>query len=333
MRPESALGVSGREPDDGGLSNPAPDEASLEYVMRKALNLLPVVLGTAVLSASGGLQNQGPGPGSGDDIVFFSARAGNNEIYRMTGDPRFPLRLTIDPASDVDPAISPNGGDVIFTSNRNGNNEIYLIGRSGGAPVNLTNSPANDGWARWSPNGRQIVFHSNRDGGDFEIYLMDWDGGSPTRLTEHAGIDQFPDWSPDGRRIAFRRNTDIYVIDLALGETTRLTNAPPLNQMPAWSPNGQQLAFMSTRDGYPSVFVMNADGSEQTNLTPKDPGDLASDWISRAPAWSRNGRQIYFMSSRPSTGLDTELFIMNRDGSDLTRLTHSIGMDGSPRGR
>lgn len=55
--------------------------------------------------------------------------------------------------------------------------------------------------------------------------------------------------------------------------------------MPAWSPNGMELAFMSTRDGYPSVFLMNADGSDQRNLTAKDAGDLASDWISRAPAW------------------------------------------------
>ena len=39
------------------------------------------------------------------------------------------------------------------------------------------------------------------------------------------------------------------------------------------------------------------------------------------------------MSSRPSTGLDTEIFVMNRDGSGATRLTHSIGMDGSPRSR
>jgi Tol biopolymer transport system component len=299
--------------------------------MRGSFNLIPVVLAASVLSVFG--REQGPGPGAGDDVVFFSARAGNNEIYRMTGDPRFPLRITSHPLSDVDPAISPNGSDIVFTSNRNGNNEIYLIGRAGGVAINLTNSPANDGWARWSPNGRQIVFHTNRDGGDFEIYVMDLDGSSLTRLTEHAGIDQFPDWSPDGRQIAFRRDTDIYVMDLDSGEARRLTNSAPLNQMPAWSPNGKQLAFMSTRDGYPSVFVMNADGTEQTNVTPKDPGDLASDWISRAPSWSMNGRRIYFMSSRPSTGLDTELFMINADGSDLTRLTVSIGMDGSPRGR
>lgn len=301
--------------------------------MRRCLIVLSLLLGAVALSASGGFQGRGPGPGAGDDVVFFSARAGNNEIFRMTGDPRFPLRLNNDPGSDVDPAISPNGGDIVFTSNRSGNNDIYLIGRSGGSAINLTNSPANDGWARWSPNGRQIAFHSNRDGGDFEIYVMDWDGGSVTRLTNRVGIDQFPDWSPDGRQIAFRRDSDIYVLDLYSGQTTQLTNAPPLNQMPAWSPNGQELAFMSTRDGYPSVFIMNSDGSGQTNLTPKDPGDVASDWVSRAPAWSRNGRQIYFMSSRPSTGLDTELFMIDRDGSGLTRLTATIGMDGSPRGR
>jgi Tol biopolymer transport system component len=90
---------------------------------------------------------------------------------------------------------------------------------------------------------------------------------------------------------------------------------------------------MSMRSGYISVWGMNADGSGQTNLTPKDAGDVDSDWISRAPSWSKNGRQIYFMSSRPRTGLDTEIFIMNWDGSGATRLTNSIGVDGSPRSR
>jgi len=90
---------------------------------------------------------------------------------------------------------------------------------------------------------------------------------------------------------------------------------------------------MSMRAGYISVFLMNADGSEPRNLTPKNAGDADSDWISRAPSWSTTGRQIYFMSSRPSTGLDTEIFMINIDGTGLTRLTNTIGMDGSPHGR
>ena len=46
--------------------------------------------------------------------------------------------------------------------------------------------------------------------------------------------------------------------------------------MASWSPDGTQIAFMSTREpgNYPSVFLMNADGSGQINLTPKmDSGD------------------------------------------------------------
>jgi TolB protein len=176
------------------------------------------------------------------------------------------------------------------------------------------------------------VFHSNRDG-NFEIYAMDADGLLPTRLTNYSGIDQFPDWSPDGKEIVFRRDTDIYVLELTTNVVRRLTDALPLNQMAAWSRNGRALVFMSSRDGYPSVFRMDSDGSNQINLTPKNAADSASEWLSRAPSWSTNGRQVYFMSFRPSTGGDNELFVMNADGTGVYRLTSTIGVDGSPRAR
>lgn len=297
-------------------------------MMRQGVWVLTCVV--AAIAASRSMVGQGRGvPG---DIAFFSARSGNNEIYIMNWDRRDPLRITNDAGSDVDPALSPDGRDVTFTSNRTGNNDIHVAASAGGFALNVTNHPANDGWPRWSPNGRHIVFHTNRDG-NFEIYVMNADGSSPTRLTNYPGIDQFPDWSPDGREIVFRRDVDLYILDLMTGEIRRLTAARPLNQMAAWSPNGRQLVFMSAREGYPSVFVMNADGSGATNLTPKDPGDVNSDWVSRAPSWSINGRHIFFQSSRPSTGLDPEVFVMNADGSGVTRLTNSIGVDGSPRGR
>ena len=287
-------------------------------------------LALAAIVGSRGIAGQGRGVPGG--VAFNSARDGNNEIYVMNWDGSRPLRVTEDPGSDLDPAISPNGRDIIFTSSRAGNNDIFIADITGRNPVNLTNDPGNDGWSRWSPNGRQIVFHTNRDG-NFEIYVMNIDGSSATRITNYAGIDQFPDWSPDGREIVFRRDVDIYALDLSTGVTRRLTDAMPLNQMAAWSPNGKQLVFMSSRDGYPSVFTMNADGSGQTNLTPKDPGDLDSQWVSRAPSWSTTGRQIYFMTFRPSTGLDTEVFVMNEDGAGVTRITTVIGVDGSPRAR
>jgi len=288
--------------------------------------IVALVLGGILKDAT--LRGQGA-PGS---VAFFSARDGNNEIYLMDPDGQNPMRVTDNPFSDVDPDISTNGRDIAFTSNRGGSNDIYVIDSAGGVPVNLTQNAANDGWARWAPDGHSIVFHSNRSG-NFELYAMNADGGNVIRLTDYPGVDQFPEWSPNGQEIVFRRDTDIYVLHVRTGQARRLTDAPPLNQMASWSPNGKQIAFMSSRAGYISVFVMNADGSQQMNLTPKDPGDLDSDWISRAPSWSANGRQIYFMSSRPSTGLDTEIFVVNSDGTGTTRITHRIGMDGSPRSR
>ena len=286
------------------------------------------------------VRNQGGGPPG--SLVFHSGRAGNLEIYLANPDGSDPQRLTNSPTEDAWPDISTNGRYVAFASLRTGNREIFVLDLREGTLLNVSQSSGDDNWPRWSPNGQQIAFHSNRDG-NYNIYVVNADGTGLRRVTNSSLLDQWPDWSPNGKRIAFRRGTDIYAID-ADGEEQNpvaLTNLPTaVNQMAAWSPNGQQIAFMSLREGYCSVFLMSADGETPddpaVNLTPKTPGDANSAWCSRAPSWSRDGRQIYFQSMRssnPNTGGDVELFAMNPDGSGLERLTTSLGEDGGPRVR
>ena len=62
---------------------------------------------------------------------------------------------------------------------------------------------------------------------------------------------------------------------------------------------------------------MNADGSDQTNLT-------NNAWDDIAPVWSPDGFRILFGSD--SDG-DDEIYVMNADGSGLSRLTNNDGMD------
>ena len=275
-------------------------------------------------------------PGS---LIFHSARSGNLDIYLASSDGDDPVRLTQDPAEDSWPDISTNGRSVVFASLRTGNREIFVLDLSDGSLVNVSQSAGDDNWPRWSPNGKEIVFHSNRDG-NYNIYIVNADGSGLRRVTNSVLLDQWPDWSPNGKQIAFRRGSDVYAID-SEGEEQNpvaLTNLPTaVNQMPAWSPNGQHIAFMSLREGYCSVFLMSDDGdtpdSPAINLTPKTPGDANSAWCSRAPSWSRDGKRIYFQSSRPSTGGDVELFVMNADGSGVERLTASPGEDGGVRVR
>lgn len=283
------------------------------------------------------LQIQGGGPPG--SMVFHSARAGNLEIYRANADGSDPERLTENLVEDAWPDISPNGKLVAFASTRTGNREIFVLDLRDGSLLNVSQSAGDDNWPRWSPNGREIAFHSNRDG-NYNIYVVALDGSDLRRVTSSPLLDQWPDWSPNGRRLVFRRGSDIYAAD-ADGEeqdVVPLTNLPTAtNQMAAWSPNGQQIAFMSLRDGYCSIFIMGADGetgeNPAINLTPKTLGDPNSAWCSRAPSWSRNGKQIYFQSMRSSTGTNVELFVMNADGSGLERLTTSPGEDGGPRVR
>lgn len=279
------------------------------------------------------------GGGPAESIVFHSSRTdGVSRIYAMNADGSNQGALTEGPG-DLWPALSPNGRYLAFRSLRSGNSEIWVLDLKEDEVWNVSNDPRDDNWPRWSPNGQRLAFHSNRDG-NYNLYTVNRDGSDLQRVTADTALDQWPDWSPDGRRLAFRRGMDVYVAD-ADGEelnVRRLTFLPSsLDQMPVWSPNGQYLAFMSAREGYPSVFLMTAEGDTPehpaVNLTPKAPLDPASAWLSRAPAWNRTGHQIYFMSFRPITGGDVEIFVMNADGSGVRRLTKEPGEDGGPQSR
>jgi Tol biopolymer transport system component len=87
---------------------------------------------------------------------------------------------------------------------------------------------------------------------------------------------------------------------------------------PAWSANGRRIAFASKRDGNYEIYVMDADGQNQTRLT-SDPA------IDSTPAWSPDGRKIVFESGRSGRG---DVWTMNSDGTDLVNLTAGVAGGG-----
>jgi Tol biopolymer transport system component len=72
-----------------------------------------------------------------------------------------------------------------------------------------------------------------------------------------------------------------------------------------------KIAFASDRDGNYEVYVMDADGSNQTRLTSNSAYDSY-------PSWSPDGLKITFASDRDG---NREIYVMNADGSDQTQLT------------
>ena len=86
------------------------------------------------------------------------------------------------------------------------------------------------------------------------------------------------------------------------------------------TPRNGRIAFTSDRDGDNEIFVMDANGANQTQLT----FNTASDDL---PAWSPNGTKIAFTSNRDG---NTEIYVMNADGSNQTRLTNNGASDSAP---
>ena len=86
---------------------------------------------------------------------------------------------------------------------------------------------------------------------------------------------------------------------------------------PAWSPDGSLIAFQSppepTEGVEQDIYTIHPDGSGLTKLT--DGIGLGG---SNHPSWSPDGSQIVF-SHFPSMNGVSDLFVMNRDGSDPTR--------------
>ena len=100
----------------------------------------------------------------------------------------------------------------------------------------------------------------------------------------------------------------------------RSTPAPLNVQTSAWSPDGRKLAFVSRRDGNSEIYVINADGSEQENLTQHPARDSH-------PSWSRDGRKLAFVSRRDG---NSEIYVMNADGSGLRNVTRAPSNDLDP---
>ena len=261
-----------------------------------------------------------------------------------------------DSRPDGGPAWSPDGRKIVFGTLRHAgpfacsqahpsagcNWELYVMNADGSGQRRLTRDPAIDNGATWSPDGRQLLFHRApvfrralpRSVG---LWVMNADGSGQRRLAAATGAAA---WSPDGRMIAYSRGTgdarEIYVMNADGSGQRRLTHSPGMDLLPTWSPDGRKIAFVSRRERCPGVadnrvayvcgnaeiYVMNADGTGQRNLT-RSP---AYGYYSSA-AWSPDGRKMAFVSDRDG---NAEIYVMNADGSAQRRLTRNPASDGGP---
>lgn len=126
----------------------------------------------------------------------------------------------------------------------------------------------------------------------------------------------------DGRGggiIAFSSDRDgqseIYLMNADGSGQRNITNHPSVDLIPKWSPDGNTLAFLSSRaDGF-KIFVITVIDIE--NGTFSEPVQV-SQYGSFSFSWSPDGAKFVFVRENNNI---YDLYTMNIDGSDLTRLT------------
>ena len=230
--------------------------------------------------------------------VFFEGRRADKPSTPPPANLSY-KQLTSQPGIEQIPSLSPEGEWIVYSGQGSEHQDIFLQSVGGQKPFNLTeDSGADNLQPAFSPDGEKIAFHSTREGGG--LFVMGRTGEAVRRVTRE-GFN--PSWSPDGTHLVYSTESEglnplnwegrssIWVADVATGESRQLIEQDGV--VPKWSPNGERVAFVSRMGDLiqMDIVTVSADGGERVPVTV----DKATDW---GPAWSSDGRYLYFASDR-----------------------------------
>jgi len=188
----------------------------------------------------------------------------------------------------------------------------------------------------WSPDGSKLVFlgleKNMMTGG---LYVMNSDGTGVSKVTGQWRPDHLfnPSWSPVNNKIICHGPASspgpggdgLFLVDLDGDETKKVRLSAQIVEHVSWNHDGEKIAY-NVYEGYDpssdnykssSIWVMNADGSGQIQLTTNDDG------FCTGPSFSYDGSKIVYLKGftttmpgeKPQEAIN-EIWVMNSDGSN-----------------
>jgi Tol biopolymer transport system component len=222
------------------------------------------------------------------------AHDGGGVIRVFSFDDRTTFRIDLPLQSIAMLRWSPDGERIAFQAidlGGEGDFGVYVVdvNVTGTGLIRLIDDPSRGAnYPSWSPDSEKVAVTSKKDGNP-EIYVVNADGTGIERLTNDPLWNISPDWSPDGSKIAFTRYKpmdcttigEIFLMNPDGSDLTQLTSTPDFcSAYSRWSPDGKQIAFISKggEEDVRDVYVINVDGTGQTNLTNNPAEDRSPEW-------------------------------------------------------
>jgi serine/threonine-protein kinase len=271
---------------EGGLYAMAFDPQRLVLQSGAVPVLEDVEPASFTLSASGAaLYSTGSAAGSRAELVWVT-RDGRAAPFDSTWRGRFEY-----------PMLSPDGKDLAV-SLRDKTTDLW-IHRADGTRAKVDAQGAANWRASWLPDGRSLTFVSvgnPEDPNDVTVYQVTTDGSAKAELLQK---NQFGIWeaevSRDGQWLVLRLDEEGSNGNLRFrrmtGDTTvkPLLVDPSLNLSIALSPDARWLAFTSNEAaGQHEVYVASFPDMKSKRLVSTGGGT--------EPRWSRDGRELYWVS-------------------------------------
>ena len=113
--------------------------------------------------------------------------------------------------------------------------------------------------------------------------------------------------------------TNPVTVDVAAGEDVPVTFAVTCGG----ASSAAAIAFASARSGAFNIYTILEDGTGLQQLTTDADPDLST-----LPTWSPDGSKIAFSSTRGRTSFGLDIWVMDADGSNQSRLTTAPGQNG-----